>query len=155
MTDYTLFYWPLPFRGQFVRSVLAHVGASWTEATIEDLSTLKDADPTRQLVPHMGPPVLTDHDPAVDFSAYQTFTWIDANPLIRVATERPLSPLVQERLMNETRSALTRRGLRFEQDPARSDLAVAFTVVGPVPVVKVPPLTMLTWPSAEPAAWLK
>ena len=27
MTDYTLFYWPIPFRGQFVRAVLAHVGA--------------------------------------------------------------------------------------------------------------------------------
>ena len=61
MTDYTLYYWPLAFRGQFVRSVLAHVGASWTEANIEDLITLKDAEPTRQLVPHMGPPVLTDH----------------------------------------------------------------------------------------------
>ena len=37
MSDYTLYYWPLPFRGQFVRSVLAHVGALWTEADISDL----------------------------------------------------------------------------------------------------------------------
>lgn len=70
MTDYTLYYWPLPFRGQFVRSVLAQVGATWTEADIEDLITLKDADPARQLVPHMGPPVLTDH--AAGFSLAQT-----------------------------------------------------------------------------------
>lgn len=70
MTDYTLYYWPLPFRGQFVRSVLAHVGASWTEASIEDLITLKDAEPTSQLVPHMGPPVLTDH--TADLSLAQT-----------------------------------------------------------------------------------
>ncbi len=70
MTDYTHYYWPIPFRGQFVRSVLAHVGASWTEAGIEDLCTLKDADPTRQPVPHMGPPVLTDH--AADLSLAQT-----------------------------------------------------------------------------------
>ncbi len=61
MTDYTLYYWPLPFRGQFVRSVLSHVGASWTEASIADLLAQKGAEPTRQLVPHMGPPVLTDH----------------------------------------------------------------------------------------------
>ncbi len=61
MTEYTLYYWPLPFRGQFVRSVLAHVGASWTEASAEDLIALKSAEPTKQLVPHMGPPVLTDH----------------------------------------------------------------------------------------------
>lgn len=70
MTEYTLYYWPLPFRGQFVRSVLAHVGASWTEANIEDLITLKGAEPTRQLVPHMGPPVLTDH--TADLSLAQT-----------------------------------------------------------------------------------
>lgn len=70
MIDYTLYYWPLPFRGQFVRSVLAHVGASWTEANIEELITLKGAEPTRQLVPHMGPPVLTDH--AADLSLAQT-----------------------------------------------------------------------------------
>lgn len=61
MTDYTLYYWPLPFRGEFVRSALAHAGASWTEAGIEELIALKDAEPAQQLVPHMGPPVLTDH----------------------------------------------------------------------------------------------
>jgi len=70
MTDYTLYYWPLPFRGQFVRSVLAHVGASWTEASIDDLIAQKDGEPKRQLVPHMGPPVLTDH--TADLSLAQT-----------------------------------------------------------------------------------
>ena len=70
MTDYTLYYWPLPFRGQFVRSVLAQVGASWTEAKFEDLIALKGAEPTKQLVPHMGPPVLTDH--TADLSLAQT-----------------------------------------------------------------------------------
>jgi glutathione S-transferase len=70
MTEYTLYYWPLPFRGQFVRSVLAHVGASWTEAGIDDLIAVKGAEPTKQLVPHMGPPVLTDH--SAEFSLAQT-----------------------------------------------------------------------------------
>ncbi|MEJ2021937.1 MAG: glutathione S-transferase family protein [Maritimibacter sp.] len=31
MPDYTLHYWPIPFRGHFIRYVLAHVGASWQE----------------------------------------------------------------------------------------------------------------------------
>ncbi|MDJ0993328.1 MAG: glutathione S-transferase [Dinoroseobacter sp.] len=61
MADYTLFYWPIPFRGQFIRSVLAHVGASWTEADTTDLVHLKSSDPAQQAVPFMGPPVLTDH----------------------------------------------------------------------------------------------
>lgn len=70
MSAYTLYYWPLPFRGQFVRSVLSHVGASWTEASIQDLIALKGDEPANQLVPHMGPPVLTDH--AADLSLAQT-----------------------------------------------------------------------------------
>jgi len=69
MTDYTLYYWPIPFRGQFVRSTLAHVGAAWREAGVDDLIALKDAEPADQLVPHMGPPVLTDH--AADLSLAQ------------------------------------------------------------------------------------
>ncbi len=70
MTDYTLYYWPIPFRGQFIRSVLAHVGASWTEASVDELIAQKNETPTRQLVPHMGPPVLIDH--AADVSLAQT-----------------------------------------------------------------------------------
>lgn len=61
MADYTLYYWSIPFRGEFVRVVLAHVNASWEEAGIEKLIALMDAEPEAQLVPHMGPPVLTDH----------------------------------------------------------------------------------------------
>ena len=70
MPDYTLYYWPLPFRGQFVRSVLAHVGASWTEADTSDLVDLKELEPSKQIVPFMGPPVLIDH--AADLSLAQT-----------------------------------------------------------------------------------
>ena len=70
MTEYTLYYWPIPFRGQLIRSVLAHVGATWTEA---DAGTVKDqraAAPADQVIPHMGPPVLTDH--ATGISLAQT-----------------------------------------------------------------------------------
>ena len=70
MADYTLYYWPLPFRGQFVRSVLANAGASWEEADFDDLVALKAAEPSEQPVPFMGPPVLTDHQ--ADLSLAQT-----------------------------------------------------------------------------------
>ncbi|MDJ0879679.1 MAG: glutathione S-transferase [Halieaceae bacterium] len=69
MTDYTLYYWPIPFRGQFVRAVLAHVNASWREASFDEIFALKDSAVKEQLVPHMGPPVLTDH--AEDISLAQ------------------------------------------------------------------------------------
>ena len=45
MPDYTLYYWPAPFRGQFVRAVLAHVHATWDKAT-EDLR-VAEADLSR------------------------------------------------------------------------------------------------------------
>ncbi len=31
MSDYDLYYWSVPFRGQFVRAVLAYAGKAWTE----------------------------------------------------------------------------------------------------------------------------
>jgi len=70
MTDYTLYYWPIPFRGQFVRAVLAHVHATWDEAGVAATETLRETAPAGQPVPHMGPPVLTDH--AADLSLAQT-----------------------------------------------------------------------------------
>lgn len=60
MPDYTLYYWPIPFRGHFVRYVLAHVGAEWEEPGAEALLALKDAAPTDQPYPFMAPPLLHD-----------------------------------------------------------------------------------------------
>ncbi len=74
------------------------------------------------------PQATIDFDPEVDFSGYQTFSWIDPNPLIRAVTQRPLSPLVEQRLMNDTRNVLTGRGMRFVEDPTQADLVVAFTI---------------------------
>jgi hypothetical protein len=70
----------------------------------------------------------TDFDNAVDFSQFRTFSWIDPNPLIRSVTQRPLSPLVERRLMSNTRELLSARGLRFVENPAEADLVVAFTI---------------------------
>lgn len=68
MTDYTLYYWPIPFRGQFVRAVLAHVHATWEEADYSTISALMRTAPHEQPVPHMGPPVLIDHAADVSLS---------------------------------------------------------------------------------------
>ena len=32
MTDYALHCWSVPFRGQFVRAILAWAGKTWTKA---------------------------------------------------------------------------------------------------------------------------
>lgn len=68
MIDYTLYYWPIQFRGQFVRSVLAHIGCAWEEAGYEAVLAQRTSPPGEQLIAHMGPPVLTDHDSNVHLS---------------------------------------------------------------------------------------
>lgn len=60
MTDYTLYYWPIPFRGHFIRYVLAHVGATWEEAPVEHLQELKAMDSAAQPHPFMAPPLLVE-----------------------------------------------------------------------------------------------
>jgi glutathione S-transferase len=65
MTDYTLHYWPIAFRGQFVRAVLTHVGAEWAEMDFDSIVAAKNAAPADQPVPFMGPPLLTDHEAGV------------------------------------------------------------------------------------------
>ena len=58
MADYTLIYWPVPFRGQFIRAILAHAGKTWDESG--EVAELTSAPPDEQPVPFMGPPVLID-----------------------------------------------------------------------------------------------
>ena len=90
MTDYTLYYWPLPFRGQFVRAVLAHVGATWNEVSFDDINAQRLKSPADQSVPHMGPPVLIDH--ANDFAVSQT-----AAILLYLGRKHELLPSAPER----------------------------------------------------------
>jgi hypothetical protein len=40
MPDYKLYYWSVPFRGQFVRAVLAFAGKTWIEAGDDAISKL-------------------------------------------------------------------------------------------------------------------
>lgn len=56
MSDYTLCYWPVPFRGQFIRAILAHAGKEWAET--DDVAAMTYAEPDRQPIPFMGPPML-------------------------------------------------------------------------------------------------
>ena len=61
MSDYTLHYWSIPFRGQFVRAILAFAGETWTEASDDETARLMNGSVADMPVPFMGPPVLVDH----------------------------------------------------------------------------------------------
>jgi glutathione S-transferase len=69
MSDYDLHYWPLPFRGQFVRAILAFAGKDWSEHGEEAIARAMEADAGDQPVPFMGPPMLIDR--ATGFSLSQ------------------------------------------------------------------------------------
>ena len=61
MADYELLYWSVPFRGQFVRAVLAFAGKSWTETDDGAIAGLMGGPVSAMPVPFMGPPVLIDN----------------------------------------------------------------------------------------------
>lgn len=60
MSNYELYYWSVPFRGQFVRAVLAFAGKSWSEAGDDAISALMQGAVSDMPVPFMGPPLLVD-----------------------------------------------------------------------------------------------
>jgi glutathione S-transferase len=69
MSDYDLYYWSVPFRGQFVRAVLAFAGKSWTERGDGAISKLMEGPVKRMPIPFMGPPLLIDKQ--ADFAIAQ------------------------------------------------------------------------------------
>ncbi|MEL6648405.1 MAG: glutathione S-transferase [Pseudomonadota bacterium] len=61
MADYTLYYWPIPFRGEFIRAVLSLAGQSFDEPGLEEVTALKLLPPEDQPAAFMAPPILIDH----------------------------------------------------------------------------------------------
>lgn len=60
MSDYELYYWQLPFRGQFIRALLAHAGKRWDEFDDGAVAQAMGADVAEQAFPFKGPPLLIE-----------------------------------------------------------------------------------------------
>ena len=94
MSDYELYYWPVPFRGQFVRAVLAFAGKTWTEGDAAAISTLMEGPVKQMPVPFMGPPMLIDRRadvaiaqmPAIILYLGETLDLMPATPELRAMT---------------------------------------------------------------------
>ena len=94
MADYHLVYWPVPFRGQFVRAVLAHAGKTWTEADAEEIAKLMGGPIRDMPIPFMGPPLLIDTKadvaiaqmPAIVLYLGETLGLMPATPALRALT---------------------------------------------------------------------
>lgn len=57
---YEVFYWPLPFRGNFVRVLLKYLNLPFSEGSIEEIRKLRAEKPADQPTPSMAPPYLRD-----------------------------------------------------------------------------------------------
>ena len=94
MADYELYYWSIPFRGQFVRAVLAFAGESWDEAGDDAISALMRGPVKKMPVPFMGPPLLIDRRkdfaiaemPAIVLYLGETLGLLPAAPGLRALT---------------------------------------------------------------------
>lgn len=94
MQDYTLYYWSVPFRGQFVRAVLAWAGKTWREADDGEIAKLMDEEVDQMPVPFMGPPLLIDTTnsfaiaqmPAIILYLGETLGLMPATPSLRALT---------------------------------------------------------------------
>ena len=94
MPDYRLYYWSVPFRGQFVRAVLSHAGKSWTEAGDGAIAALMEKPAKQMPVPFMGPPLLVDKKadfaiaqmPAIILYLGETLDLLPATPALRALT---------------------------------------------------------------------
>ena len=94
MSDYDLYYWSVPFRGEFVRAVLAYAGKTWTEAGDAAISKLMVGPVKDMPVPFMGPPLLIDKKadfaiaemPAIVLYLGDTLDLMPATPALRALT---------------------------------------------------------------------
>jgi glutathione S-transferase len=94
MANYELYYWSVPFRGQFIRAILAWSGQAWTEGGDEAIAKLMEGPVGDMPVPFMGPPVLIDRKadvaiaqtPAIALYLGETLDLLPAAPAQRALT---------------------------------------------------------------------
>lgn len=67
-------------------------------------------------------------DEDADFSAFQSFSWIDDSPYIATASVVRVNPLVLSMIDANMQAQLEQRGYQFVEDREAADLLVAYTV---------------------------
>lgn len=58
--NYKLYYWPAPFRGNFIRCLLEEADETYEEASVNEISELYSLSVEDQPLPMMAPPFLQD-----------------------------------------------------------------------------------------------
>lgn len=121
MADFELYYWSIPFRGQFVRALLAFAGAGWTEAGDAAIARLMSGPVADMPVPFMGPPLLKDlktgvavaQMPAIVLYLGETLGLLPNTPPLRALTMKVVNDA------NDVIDDLTLDGGRLMWTPTR------------------------------------
>jgi|GEM_PF-301452 len=69
-----------------------------------------------------------EYNPEINFSKYQTFSFISEHPMIVGETAAPVSPLLEGRIMRVIRANLSRKGFRYVSNPNEADMVISFTI---------------------------
>ena len=105
MSDYDLYYWSVPFRGQFVRAVLAYAGKSWTEGGDGAIARLMDGPVKDMPVPFMGPPMLIDKK--ADFAiAQMPATVLYLGETLNLMPAAPASRAMTMKIVNDANDVI-------------------------------------------------
>ena len=105
MADYDLYYWPVPFRGQFIRAVLAYAGKSWDEHDAGEIGELMGLDPADQPIAFMGPPVLIEARSGLALSQMPAITIYLGDTLGLIADE-PARRAVTAKVVNDANDVI-------------------------------------------------
>jgi glutathione S-transferase len=123
MSDYEIYYWSVPFRGQFVRAVLAYAGKTWTEGGDAAISMLMEGPVKKMPVPFMGPPMLVDRKadfaiaemPAIVLYLGETLDLMPATAALRALTMKVVNDandVIDEITLNGGREMWTEKRWR-------------------------------------------
>ncbi|MDE3175287.1 MAG: glutathione S-transferase [Pseudomonadota bacterium] len=105
MSDYELCYWPIPFRGQLVRAVLAFAGKSWSEREPAAIGNLLRGPVRDMPAPLMGPPLLIDNK--ADFAISQTAAIIlYLGETLRLLPAAPAARAMTMKIVNDANDVL-------------------------------------------------
>jgi glutathione S-transferase len=105
MSDYTLYYWSVPFRGQFVRAVLAFADKTWTEAGDAEISRLMEGPVRDMPIPFMGPPVLVDHGADVAISQMSAIV-LYLGETLNLAPATPVDRALTLKIVNDANDVI-------------------------------------------------
>lgn len=163
MSDYPLYHWWVPFRGQIVRAVLSYAVKSWIEMGDTAISELMDGPVADNPVPFMGPPVLTDRKagfaiaqmPAIILYLGETLSPLPARAASRALSMKIVNDanhVIDEITLDGGREMWTRERWEDRPSPEEMDVVLGRDRLPPRSESRIPASCLAAMPQALPTS---